>query len=104
MLLWSDRTATKVADSTASKTQIKTIKDFLKVVKSGDVRRVEIDDMSTYRSRRLGGGSQSTVYDDQGIRHHGLPAAVIKCALFQLSNETILPTTEDRRVSPLQAN
>lgn len=98
MLLWSERTATNVADN--NKIQIKTIKDFLNVVKSGNVGRVEIDSMTTYRSRRLGGGSQSTIYDDQGIRHPGLPAAVVKCALFQLSTEAVLPTTEDSRVFP----
>ena len=106
MPLLSERTATNIAGVVASNIEVKTINDFLKIVQSGDVRRVELDSITKYRKNLIGTGSQSIIYDGAGIHSQELPSAVVvKCARFQLSNERIFPETEDRRVSiPFQTN
>jgi len=99
MFLHSDRKATVLVDAVASNTEIKTLKDFLRIVKSGDVWRAEIDHITTYRSNFIGSGSQFTIFDERGLRLQGLPSAVIKCPLFHLSPDKVFPETKDRRVT-----
>ena len=99
MPLQSLRTATNVGGLATSHIEIKTINDFLKIVNSGDVHRVELDSILVYRKNLIGSGAQSTIYDDAGIHPQSLPsAAVVKCARFHLSNKKGFPETEDRRV------
>ena len=100
MPLQSQRTATHVAGLGVSNIEIKTINDFLKIVNSGDVHRVELDSITVYRKNLIGSGSQSMIYDDAGIHPQSLcSAAVVKCARFQISNKKTIPENEDRRVS-----
>src|SRR5208282_56363 len=103
MFLRSNRTATKIVDSEASNTEIKTVKDFLTIINLADIQRVEIENITTYRSHCIGSGSQCRIFDDRGMRRAGLPSAVIKCSHFQLSLDKVWPQTENRQVRTIKA-
>jgi hypothetical protein len=99
MTLRSERPPTIIAGIVANPLRIKTINDFLKMISWGEVRRVELDSITVYRKNQIGGGSQSVIYDDEGIHKQSLEApAIVKCALLRLSNQGTFPETEERRV------
>ena len=98
MILRSERTRTNVADDSASKTEIKTVQDFLRIVKQGDVKRVEIEVLTAYHSHIIETGNQFNIYDNRGLRLQEISSAIIKCTLFHLSSNKELAGTQDSRV------
>ena len=84
-MLRSERTTTSLGTTLTSSTQTITVRDFLSLLNSHDVKRVQIESMTQYRRAVLSdSGSQFTIYTDDGIKRYGQPDAVVKCAKFKL--------------------
>jgi serine/threonine protein kinase len=85
-MLRSERTTTSLGTTLTGSAQTITVRDFLSLLSSHDVKRVQIESMTQYRKTVLSNsGSQFTIYTDDGIKRYGQPDAVVKCAKFKLS-------------------
>ena len=97
MVLRSERTATSLGSLVPATAQIHTIRDFLQLLHSRGIERVQLEEKIRYRSNILNdSGSQFTIYDDQGIKSYGQPIAVVKCAKFQLGTHPLLQNERKR--------
>jgi hypothetical protein len=87
--------------------EIKTIEDFVRILHPALVDRVTLENKATYLNRPLGTGSQSAIFDGEGIStvlHGDLPPAAIKCVRLQLAPEggrAVVQDPQHRRVSNL---
>lgn len=87
-MLRSERTATSLGSIIPNSSQNRTIKDFLQLLQSREIARVQLEASNIYRSKILNDtGSQFTIFTDHGIKKYGGPVAVVKCAKFHLSAE-----------------
>jgi hypothetical protein len=99
MLKRSFRTPTPVVHELASNLEINTVRDFLTFIQARDVKRVQLQYISSYRSKILNDhGSQFTVYTGDGVNLQRKPQVVVKCAKLKLvDKQQVLP--EEHRVS-----
>ena len=96
-MLRSERTATSLGSIIPNTTQNRTIKDFLQLLRSREIERVQLEASNTYRSNILNdSGSQFTVFTDDGIKKYGGPVAVVKCAKFHLSSQALANDNQTR--------
>ena len=97
MFMRSQRTATKVGDDLLTSTALPTIRDFLALLNSRGVERVQRESTSIYCTKILSSsGSQFTVFTDDGIRETGKPVGVVKGAKFQLRRDNHAPSDSAR--------
>ena len=93
----SERTATKVGEDLLTLMALPTIRDFITLLNSRGVERVQREYPSTYCSKILSSsGSQFTIYTDDGIRETGKPVGVVKRAKFQISRGNKTPPVSIR--------
>lgn len=93
----SERTATKVGEDLLTLTALPTIRDFITLLNSRGVERVQRESTSTYCSKILSSsGSQFTIYTDDGIRETGKPVGVVKRAKFQIARGNKTPSVSVR--------
>lgn len=104
MSKYSERTATSLASVLPRASRINTIRDFLELLNVTQIQRVQRESPTTYRSKILNDkGSQFTVYTDDGIKAHGQPPSVVKCAKFALGPNSLTLDAETRVVDKISS-
>lgn len=97
MIKRSNRSPSPSRKNEVSKTPIQTISDFVSLVQSSRVQRVQCHSLSEYCSEVVSDeGSQFTVYTDGGIVRYDKPQAVVKCTKLKLSEKPRLVDSEAR--------